>query len=93
MAIYSNQINRWIKKQLILNSAYQNDEIMNEEKKTKEQSRWVDNDDQEVVEVFGFNKNAELVNSRAAMIGFLLLILTELIFNGKPATLAIFGIN
>ena len=28
--IYSNQINRWIKKQLILNSAYQNDEIMNE---------------------------------------------------------------
>ena len=28
--IYSNQINRWIKKQLILNSAYQNDEIMNQ---------------------------------------------------------------
>ena len=28
--IYSNQINRWIKKQLILNSAYQIDEIMNE---------------------------------------------------------------
>ena len=28
--IYSNQINHWIKKQLILNSAYQNDEIMNE---------------------------------------------------------------
>ena len=28
--IYSNQINLWIKKQLILNSAYQNDVIMNE---------------------------------------------------------------
>ena len=70
-----------------------NDKIFNEESEPKEQSMWVDNDDKEVVEVFGFNKNAELVNSRAAMIGFLLLILTELIFNGKPATLAIFGIN
>ncbi len=55
--------------------------------------KWIDNDDNEVDQVFGFNKNAELVNSRAAMIGFLMLILTELAFQGKPATLAIFGIQ
>ncbi len=28
--VYSNQINLWIKKQLVLNSAFQNDDIMNE---------------------------------------------------------------
>ena len=28
--VYSNQINLWVKKQLVLNSAFQNDEIMNE---------------------------------------------------------------
>ncbi|WP_269623334.1 high light inducible protein [Prochlorococcus marinus] len=55
--------------------------------------KWLDNENKEVKQVFGFNPNAELVNSRAAMIGFLMLILTELIFNGKPVTLAIFGIN
>jgi len=45
----------------------------------KKGSNWIDNEDNEVDHVFGFNKNAELVNSRAAMIGFLLLILTELV--------------
>ena len=36
---------------------------------------------------------AELVNGRAAMIGFIMLILTELVFKGRPVTSAIFGIN
>ncbi len=69
------------------------DDLSNEKEQSEEKSKWVDNDDNEVDQVFGFNKNAELVNSRAAMIGFLLLILTELAFNGKAATISIFGIN
>ena len=56
-------------------------------------AKWLDNEDKVVENVFGFNKNAELVNSRAAMVGFLMLILTELIFGGKPVTLSIFGIS
>ena len=56
-------------------------------------SRWVDNQGDEVEKVFGFNSSAELVNGRAAMIGFLMLILTELVFNGRPVTSSIFGIN
>ena len=55
--------------------------------------QWIDNDNNEVENVFGFNQNAELVNARAAMIGFLMLILTELVFGGKPVTLSIFGIS
>ena len=47
----------------------------------------------EVKNVFGFNSSAELVNGRAAMIGFLMLILTELVFRGRPVTSSIFGIN
>ena len=58
-----------------------------------EQSKWVDNQGDEVKNVFGFNKSAELVNGRAAMIGFLMLILTELVFSGRPVTSSIFGIN
>ena len=58
-----------------------------------EKSKWVDNRGDEVKEVFGFNDSAELVNGRAAMIGFLMLILTELVFHGRPVTSAIFGIN
>ena len=58
-----------------------------------EYSKWVDNQGDEVKNVFGFNSSAELVNGRAAMIGFLMLILTELVFNGKPVTSSIFGIN
>ena len=56
-------------------------------------SKWVDNQGDEVKNVFGFNNNAELVNGRAAMIGFFMLILTELVFKGRPVTSSIFGIN
>ena len=55
--------------------------------------RWIGNDDKEIDQVFGFNENAELVNSRAAMIGFIMLILTELALGGDAVTSAIFGIN
>ena len=60
---------------------------------TGEYSKWVDNQGDEVKNVFGFNSSAELVNGRAAMIGFLMLLLTELVFKGKPVTSSIFGIN
>ena len=56
-------------------------------------SKWVDNRGEEVNDVFGFNTSAELVNGRAAMVGFLMLILTELVFHGRPVTSTIFGIN
>ena len=58
-----------------------------------ESSKWVDNQGDEVKNVFGFNSSAELVNGRAAMIGFLMLLLTELVFKGRPVTSSIFGIN
>ena len=58
-----------------------------------EYSKWVDNQGDEVKNVFGFNSSAELVNGRAAMIGFLMLILTELVLKGRPVTSSIFGIN
>ena len=58
-----------------------------------ENSKWVDNQGDDVKNVFGFNSSAELVNGRAAMIGFLMLILTELVFKGRPVTSSIFGIN
>ena len=56
-------------------------------------SKWIDNSGDEVNDVFGFNPSAELVNGRAAMVGFLMMILTELVFHGRPVTSAIFGIN
>ena len=56
-------------------------------------SKWIDNQGEEVKNVFGFNSSAELVNGRAAMIGFLMLIFTELVFKGRPVTSSIFGIN
>ena len=56
-------------------------------------SKWIDNRGDEVNDVFGFNASAELVNGRAAMVGFFMLILTELVFHGRPVTSAIFGIN
>ena len=56
-----------------------------------EYSKWVDNQGEEVKNVFGFNSSAELVNGRAAMIGFLMLILTELVFSGRPVTSSIFA--
>ena len=58
-----------------------------------QQSKWIDNSGDEVNDVFGFNASAELVNGRAAMVGFFMLILTELVFHGRPVTSAIFGIN
>ena len=70
-----------------------NDGISNTSSSDSEYSKWVDNQGDEVKNVFGFNSSAELVNGRAAMIGFLMLILTELVFSGRPVTSSIFGIN
>ena len=71
----------------------QKNDFTNTSSTNNEYSKWVDNRGDDVKNVFGFNKSAELVNGRAAMIGFLMLILTELVFNGKPVTSSIFGIN
>ena len=71
----------------------QNDDFTEKLPTDNEDSRWVDNQGDEVEKVFGFNSSAELVNGRAAMIGFLMLILTELVFSGRPVTSSIFGIN
>ena len=71
----------------------QNSDFTNKSSNNNEFSKWVDNRGDEVENVFGFNSSAELVNGRAAMIGFLMLILTELVFSGKPVTSSIFGIN
>ncbi len=71
----------------------QNDGISNTSSSDNEYSKWVDNQGDEVKNVFGFNSSAELVNGRAAMVGFLMLILTELVFSGRPVTSSIFGIN
>ena len=72
---------------------HQNDDFTNKSLTDNEYSKWVDNQGEEVKNVFGFNSSAELVNGRAAMIGFLMLILTELVFSGRPVTSSIFGIN
>ncbi|KGF96595.1 high light inducible protein-like [Prochlorococcus marinus str. MIT 9201] len=71
----------------------QNNGFTNKSLTDNEYSKWVDNQGDEVKDVFGFNSSAELVNGRAAMIGFLMLILTELVFSGRPVTSSIFGIN
>ena len=71
----------------------QNDDFTDKPSTNNENSRWVDNQGDEVKNVFGFNNSAELGNGRAAMIGFLMLILTELVFSGRPVTSSIFGIN
>ena len=71
----------------------QNDDFTDKLSTDNEDSRWVDNQGDEVEKVFGFNSSSELVNGRAAMIGFLMLILTELVFSGRPVTSSIFGIN
>ena len=71
----------------------QNDDFTDKLPTDNEDSRCVDNQGDEVEKVFGFNSSAELVNGRAAMIGFLMLILTELVFSGRPVTSSIFGIN
>ena len=71
----------------------QNDSTSNTSSSDDEYSKWIDNQGDEVKNVFGFNSSAELVNGRAAMIGFLMLILTELVLSGRPVTSSIFGIN
>ena len=71
----------------------QDSELINQNKSLNESPKWINNRGEEVKQVFGFNENAELVNARVAMIGFLMLILTELAFAGEPATQTIFGIN
>ena len=70
-----------------------NPNLIDQNQKLNEYPKWINNRGEEVKEVFGFNENAELVNARVAMIGFLLLIITELAFSGEPATQKIFGIN
>ena len=71
----------------------QENDFNNQSLPNNEYSKWIDNQGDEVKNVFGFNSSAELVNGRAAMIGFVMLILTELVFSGRPVTSAIFGIN
>ena len=66
---------------------------INISKDDENNSKWIDNSGDEVKQVFGFNSSAELVNGRAAMVGFLMLILTELVLSGRPVTSSIFGIN
>ena len=75
---------------------FQNNSIEAEIKISKNDennSKWIDNSGEEIKQVFGFNSSAELVNGRAAMVGFLMLILTELVLSGRPVTSSIFGIN
>ena len=75
---------------------FQNNSLDTEIKISKDDennSKWIDNSGEEVKQVFGFNSSAELVNGRAAMVGFLMLILTELVLSGRPVTSSIFGIN
>ena len=67
--------------------------LIDQNQNLNEYPKWINNKGEEVTQVFGFNENAELVNARVAMIGFLMLILTELAFGGEPATLKIFGIS
>ena len=66
---------------------------INISKDDENNSKWIDNSGEEVKQVFGFNSSAELVNGRAAMVGFLMLIFTELVLSGRPVTSSIFGIN
>ena len=68
-------------------------ELIDQSQSLSSYPKWINNQGEEVKQVFGFNENAELVNARVAMIGFLMLILTELAFGGEPATLKIFGIS
>ena len=76
-----------------LNDSKSIEDIENISTINNQDSKWIDNSGDEVKDVFGFNASAELVNGRAAMVGFLMLVLTELVFQGRPVTSAIFGIN
>ena len=65
----------------------------NTEEMDKNNGGWINNDGEEIENVFGFNENAELVNGRSAMVGFAMLIITELFFQGEPVMKTIFGIS
>ena len=69
-----------------------NPNLIDQNQNLNESPKWINNRGEEVKQVFGFNENAELVNARLAMIGFLMLIITEIVFSGEPATQKIFGI-
>ena len=60
---------------------------------TDSESKWINNEGEEVQNVFGFNSNAELVNGRAAMFGFIMMIISELVFHGEAVTKKIFGVG
>tara|TARA_B100000700_G_scaffold315394_1_gene403386 strand:+ start:500 stop:784 length:285 start_codon:yes stop_codon:yes gene_type:complete len=60
---------------------------------SKSQAKWINNEGEEVQNVFGFNSNAELVNGRAAMFGFIMMIISELVFHGEAVTKRIFGVG
>ncbi len=75
------------------NESMDDSELINQNPSLNSSPKWINNKGEEVKQVFGFNENAELVNARVAMIGFLMLILTELAYAGEPATQKIFGIN
>ena len=76
-----------------LSISEQNNDFINSKRNKENLSRWIDNNDREVENVFGFNENAELVNGRAAMFGFLMLILTEFVFGLEPVTKSLFGLG
>ena len=76
-----------------LNDSKSIEDIENISTINNQDSKWIDNSGEEVNDVFGFNASAELVNGRAAMVGFFMLVLTELVFHGRPVTSTIFGIN
>ena len=76
-----------------INETITDSELIDSSPRLNSSPKWINNKGEEVKEVFGFNENAELVNARVAMIGFLMLIITELAFAGEPATQKIFGIN
>ncbi len=76
-----------------LDNIESNQNLTNISNNDNKPSKWIDNSGDEVKDVFGFNSSAELVNGRAAMVGFLMLILTELVLQGRPVTSSIFGIN
>tara|TARA_B100000214_G_scaffold27422_1_gene17909 strand:+ start:329 stop:607 length:279 start_codon:yes stop_codon:yes gene_type:complete len=92
MADIDSDINSEMDNTKKIDSTYDS-EILDQNEISKSAPKWINNRGEEVKEVFGFNENAELVNARVAMIGFLMLILTELVFSGEPATLKIFGIS
>ncbi len=71
----------------------QNDENASKQLIGHGEPMWINNNGEEVNQVFGFSENAELVNGRAAMVGFIMLLVTEFVFGGAPAIHTLFGIG